>query len=150
MAEKVSGLIALGTIAILLCIFIPAASYTIYRTLGRKLRGRYRRLDLAAALVTITTFAAMLYIMIDGQQLYPRCGTYGGDPQMLLCLTDRYDDTGPAVEVLPDQAAVLMRSDLLVDIAACVIVPSALGIAVVLVLTRVISGNQTRRTPNNT
>src|SRR5687768_2091951 len=95
------------------------------------------------------TFGAMVYIMTDAQRLYPRCGTYGGDPQMLLCSTDRYNDTGPAVEVPREQAAALMQSDLLADIAQCVIVPSALGIAVVLVLTRVIRIYQTRRTPNN-
>lgn len=147
MAEKVSGLIALGSIAILLCVFIPVASYTIYRTLGRKLHGGYSGWDLAAALVTITTFAAMLYIVIDAQQLYTRCGTYSGSPQMLLCLTDRYDDTGPEVEVPRDQAAALMRYDLLADVAQCVIVPSALGIAVVLVLNRAIRGFQKRHTP---
>lgn len=149
MAEKVSGLIALGSIAILLCVFIPAASYTIYRTPGRKLHGYFRGWDLAAALVTITTFAAMLYIMIDAQQLYPRCGAYGGDPQMLLCLTDRYDNTGPEIEVPRNQAEALMGYDLLADVTQCVIVPSALGIAMILVLTRAIRGFQKRRTPTH-
>ena len=87
--------------------------------------------------------------MIDAQQLYPRCGTYGGGPQMLLCLADRYDDTGPAVAVPRDQAAALMRTDLLADVVQCVIIPSALGIAVLLVLTRAITTYQKRRTPNN-
>lgn len=149
MAEKVSGLIALGTIAMLLCVFIPAASYTSYRTLGRKLPAGYRGWDLVALLVTIATFGAMVSIMIDAQRLYPRCGTYGGDPQLLLCSIDRYDDTGPAVEVPRAQAAILMRSDLLADVVQCVIVPSALGIAVVLVVTRAIRIYQTRRTPTN-
>jgi hypothetical protein len=40
----------------------------------------------------------MKYIMIDAQQLYPRCGTYGGDPQMLLCLADRYDVQGQQLQ----------------------------------------------------
>jgi hypothetical protein len=89
MAEKVSGLMALGTIALPLCIFIPAASYTIYRMLSGKLPAGHRGWDIVALVVTITTFGVMVYIMIDVQRLYPRCGTYGGDPQMLLCSIDR-------------------------------------------------------------
>lgn len=149
MAEKVSGLIALGTIATLLCFFIPAATYTLYRTIVRRLRGGYRGLDLVAFLVTITTLGAMLYVTNDAQQLYPRCGMYGGSPDMMLCSIDRYDDTGPAIPMPRDQAVALMRSDLLADVAQCVIIPSALGIAVLLVLTRVISAYQRTDTSNN-
>ncbi len=148
MAEKVSGLLSLGSIAMLLCLFIPAATYTIVRSTRRRRNG-YRGLDLVAFLVTISMLGAMMYISIDAQQLYPRCGRYGGDPQMLLCSADRYNDTGPAVAVPRNQAVALMRTDLFADLAQCVIIPSTLGIAVLLVLTRAITTYQKRRTPNN-
>src|SRR3954470_8613612 len=146
MAEKVSGLIALGSIATLLCFFIPAATYTIYHTIGRRLRGSYHGFDLVAFLVTITTLGAIVYIVIGAEQLYPRCGTAGGDPAAQRCLVDRYNDTGEATMVPPDQAVALMRLDLLADATQCVIIPSALGIAVLLVLTRAITTYQKART----
>lgn len=149
MAEKVSGLIALGTIATLLCFFIPAATYTLYRTIARRLRGGSWGLDLVAFLVTITTLGAMVYVTIDAQQRSPRCEIYGGGPDMLLCSVERYDKTGPAVAMPRDQATALMRSDLLADVAQCVIIPSALGIAVLLVLLRAITAYHNIRTPNN-
>jgi len=150
MAEKVSGLIALGSIATLLCFFIPAATYIIYRTIGRRLRGSYRGFDLVAFLVTITTLGAMVYIMIGAEQLYPRCGTSGGDPSVQRCLVDRYNDTGEATVVPRDQAVARMRSDLLADATQCVIIPSALGIAMLLVLTRVMTIYQKARTLTKT
>jgi hypothetical protein len=149
MAEKVSGLNALGAIATLLCFFIPATTYTIVR-LAQHLRNGYRGLDLVAMLITISTLGAMVYITINAQYLYPRCGASGGDPQIQRCLADRYNDTGEATVVPREQAVALMRSDLLADVTQCVIVPSALGIAVLLVLTRVITSYQKTRTLNKT
>jgi hypothetical protein len=142
MAEKVSGLMALGAIASLLCFFIPSATYTIYRMVVRRTYGGYPVFDGFVVLIAIMTMSAMLYIMTDAQRLYPRCDSSGEPQHLSLCYVNRYDDTGEAVVLPRVQAEALMRTDLLKDVAQCLVVPSLLGIAVLLMLTRLIISPQ--------
>ena len=84
------------------------------------------------------------------ERLSSRVGVITPEEAVQRCLVDRYNDTGEATVVPRDQAVALMRSDLLADATQCVIIPSALGIAVLLVLTRVITTYQKARTLDKT
>jgi len=144
MAEIISAWIAVAQIVLLLCFFIPAATYSLdrLRQYARKRTIGFRIVDIAMFMLTTAILWLMITIIVEAQQLRPRCEETI-HPNQMHCAQHRGDTS--SIIILPrDQAEAWMRSDMLHDAVTWVIVPSIVGVAGGSVLLAIIRWGTTR------
>lgn len=127
MAEIISAWISLAHIALLMCLFIPTATYMLnrLRVYHRNRKHTFRLADIPIFLVAIGLLWLMIALFADAEHLRPRCAALNS--AHMECAQQR-GDTSTSILLPREQAEAWMRADSVRDAALCLVVPAIVGV----------------------